>query len=259
MKTNIFKPILVFTLLTVFNGLISLECTASENRDYFSEAKDKYSEFKNKTNDMALIQSFEAATPDGQTVNEEALTAIKGSKYRVEIKLDLPEDGQLPSGIEDAESMIIFDGTDSWMIPPFTEKEELAYPDSKKYQRDTAFWDTLIANGEMTGEEMLGNYDCILAQATDEKGEKFTLWIEKDTWNLIQAENHNEGSGKINFWNSDFRKIEGNWEIPFKQEVYVDGKLVLTSLVKSVKVNQNPADELFDPDRASLKNRGLKM
>ena len=35
----------------------------------------------------------------------------------------------------------------------------------------------------------------------------------------------------------------------YRQEAFVDGKLVLLVVVRSAQVNTNPDDALFDPDR----------
>jgi hypothetical protein len=35
---------------------------------------------------------------------------------------------------------------------------------------------------------------------------------------------------------------------PYRQEAFVDGKLLLLVVVRSVTVNTSPADALFDPE-----------
>ena len=50
---------------------------------------------------------------------------------------------------------------------------------------------------------------------------------------------------------SEHRPLAGKLYFPYRQEVFVDGKLLVLSTVRSVAINTNPADALFDP--ASLR------
>ena len=47
------------------------------------------------------------------------------------------------------------------------------------------------------------------------------------------------------------RPLVGTLYFPYRQEVFVDAKLLVLFTVRSVAINTNPADALFDP--ASLK------
>jgi len=65
--------------------------------------------------------------------------------------------------------------------------------------------------------------------------------------------------GKTAAWlNSDFNKIKGDWEIPYKTEMYVDGEIMSTSTVKSVKINEGLSDDLFNPNEVKVKGLNLK-
>jgi hypothetical protein len=46
---------------------------------------------------------------------------------------------------------------------------------------------------------------------------------------------------------SEHRPLAGAFEFPYRQEAFVNGKLVLLVVVRSAAVNTNPDDALFDP------------
>ena len=218
-----------------------------DREDEFSQAKMKYSTYRKSLEDITIHQQMEMITLDGQ-ITQEAKIMQKGRKYRIELKRDLSAMDTIPTTSAQKEGTIIFNGTKSWIISPASGKKEMPYAENKQYQRESVLWDFLLENGRIIREERVGDYDCFVVEVKDEKQVPYTLWIEKVTFNLIQAESRQNGAAKINYWNSDFRKVNGEWEIPYKMEIYVDSKLVSTNTVKSVQVNQSLEDELFDPD-----------
>ena len=60
------------------------------------------------------------------------------------------------------------------------------------------------------------------------------------------------GSRLVDLTFSEHRPLVGKLYFPYRQEVFVDGKLLVLFTVRSVAINTNPADALFDP--ASLKS-----
>src|SRR5438309_1118295 len=51
---------------------------------------------------------------------------------------------------------------------------------------------------------------------------------------------------------SEHRPLLGKLYFPYRQEVFVDGKLLVLITIRSIAINTNPADSLFDP--ANLKS-----
>jgi hypothetical protein len=47
---------------------------------------------------------------------------------------------------------------------------------------------------------------------------------------------------------SEHRALTGGFFFPHRQEAFVDGKLLVLIVVRSVRVNTGLADALFDPD-----------
>jgi len=46
----------------------------------------------------------------------------------------------------------------------------------------------------------------------------------------------------------DVRQLIGGYFFPRRQEAFIDGKLVVLIAVRSIQVNTNPPDALFDPE-----------
>jgi hypothetical protein len=80
-----------------------------------------------------------------------------------------------------------------------------------------------------------------------------------DKKNLYMVKSEGEGTdGEIILMvNSDFRKVKGDWEMPYKTEMYGDNELMFTLLVKSIEINKGVSDDLFDPDK--VKAKGFNM
>ena len=214
-------------------------------QDSFTQAKEKYSHYRQTVKDITVLQDMEMDGPDG-IVTQEAKLNQKEKKFRIDLGPGLS--ASETTAPDEKQPAVIYDGDTTWFFSQASEKQEVPYPESKKYQRDSMLWDCLLENGKALRDESVGNYDCFVVEVKDEQNVPYTLWIEKETFNLIQAESGSDEFDKINIWNSDFRKIDGDWEIPYRVEVYMDRKLVSTNTVKSVQVNQDLKDELFDPD-----------
>src|SRR5262249_54056441 len=69
---------------------------------------------------------------------------------------------------------------------------------------------------------------------------------------LLARDGAPSGSRLVDLTFSAHRPLVGRLYFPYRQEVFVDGKLLVLFTVRSVTINSNPADTLFDP--ASLKS-----
>jgi len=62
-------------------------------------------------------------TPEGEMITEMKLFT-KGEKSRSEIVMQFPESAGMPEGMGSMQTIIIFDGQDTWTISSFTGKEK---------------------------------------------------------------------------------------------------------------------------------------
>ena len=77
------------------------------------------------------------------------------------------------------------------------------------------------------------------------------VWLdaERGVVRFIARERLPTGDGLVDLTFSEHRPLAGGFAFPYRQEAFVDGKLVLLVVVRSAQVNTNPDDALFDPDR----------
>ncbi len=234
------------------------QALASDLATIVKEAQAKYAKFEKEVKDMTTVHETVTTEPK---MTSEMKTFKKGEKFRLEHKVQMPEEAEMPEGMGMAEMefIVIYDGKDIWVISPFTGKEKLSEEEAKQYGREKNWWDWLKDVGKVVGSEKVGGRDCYVVEVEDEEVEDkeefpFTrLWLDKKNLTMVKCEIDAPTGEKMVFVYSDFRKIKGDWEIPYKTEVYMNGRLMSTSVVKSLKINQGLSDDLFDPDKVEVK------
>ena len=82
-------------------------------------------------------------------------------------------------------------------------------------------------------------------------GERDTpsVWLDPDhgVVRLIRRERLPKGEGVVDLAFSEHRRLAGAFFVPHRQEAFVDGKLVVLIVVRTITVNTGLADTLFDP------------
>jgi len=81
------------------------------------------------------------------------------------------------------------------------------------------------------------------------------VWLDPDygVVRIVTRERLPNGARLLDLTLSEHRPLIGGLYFPYRQEVFVDGKLLILFTVRSVAINTNPADALFEP--ASLRSR----
>ena len=86
-------------------------------------------------------------------------------------------------------------------------------------------------------------------------GERNTpaVWLdaERGVVRMVVREKLPRGEGMVDLTYSEHQPLAGGLQFPYRQEVFVDGKLALLIVVRSLAVNTGLSDALFDPGRAS--------
>jgi hypothetical protein len=79
------------------------------------------------------------------------------------------------------------------------------------------------------------------------------VWLDPDygVVRIVTRERLPNGRRLLDLTLSEHRPLVGKLFFPYRQEVFVDGKLLVLLTVRAVAINTNPADALFDP--ASLR------
>ena len=83
-------------------------------------------------------------------------------------------------------------------------------------------------------------------------GERSTpaVWLdpERGVVRMIVREKLPRGEGVVDLTYSEHQPLSGGLLFPYRQEAFVDGKMVVLIVVRSLAVNTNLPDSLFDPD-----------
>jgi len=225
------------------------------------QAQVKYAKFENEIKDMTIVQEMKVITPEGEMVSETKMLK-KGEKFRMDTRMQAPETSEMPEGME---TVAIYDGKDTWMISSFMEKKKLSGEEKKQYEeernwwRERNWWELVSEKAKIVGTEKVDKRECYVVEMEEERESPFTkLWFDKKNLALIKYEVNGPKGETIALIQSDFRKIKGDWEMPYKTEFYTDGKLMSTSLVKSLEINKGVSDDLFDPNRVKIKGFNIR-
>jgi len=238
---NVAVRVLLFTVVILLAGL-----SRGFTQDWSSilkQAEAKYAKFENEVKDMTIVQEMKVVAPEGEMVSEIKMLK-KGEKFRMETRMRAPEAPEMPEGIE---TVVIYDGKDTWMISPLMGKKKLSGEEGKEYQKERNWWELVSEKAKIVGTEKVGERECYVVQREEGGEYPFTkLWLDKKNLNLTKGESKGPKKETIVWILSDFRKIKGDWEMPYKTEVYMDDKLISTSLVKTLEINQGLSDDLFN-------------
>jgi len=240
---------LIILLLGISHGL------AADWPTILKQGKAKYAKFEKEVKDMTIVQETKMVTPE-QKITSETKLFSKGKKFRMESKTQMPGMSQESGGME---TIVIYDGKDMWIISPFMGKKRLPKEKEKEHQAGKDWWGLASEKAKIVGTEKIGNRECYVVETKEQKESHFDkVWLDKKNLVLTKAESKG-AEGKVILWvYSDFRKIKGDWEMPYKTEVYEGNKLMSTTLVKSLEINKGLSDDLFDPGKVKAKGSGMK-
>jgi len=251
MKRHTIFRTTIFLITTLFAFIAS----AQDIAELAQKFQDRYGKLEKQIKDMTMVQQITMASKEGNIVSD-ATYYYKGDKFRMDTKTNTGQEKAM-----NMETTILFDGTDMWMIAPFMGKKKISDKEQTKYQKDKSWkwWADLAKNGKITGTEKIGDRNCyIIEYVSDKKGEQVPfdkIWIDMDNLVQVKAEMTVEKKKKAIALYSDFRKVPGNWEMPFMTELFYekDNQPISTIVVKSVDINKGVDDALFEIGKTEKK------
>ncbi len=240
-----------FVVLSLF---FSMNLVSAEISRIGKQVHSMYENFSKQIKDMTIVKETRIVAGEGKMSTETKIMQ-KGEKFRVENTMNMPQSSGMFGNMK---TIIICDGKDTWMISPMMGKRKITGEEGEKYKRTEDWWKYISNNAKITGTEKVGTKNCYIIKKEDDKSTGFTkMWIDKKSLTLVKFEgSDNKGESMVGI-NSDFRKIKGNIEMPYKTETYINGKLFTVSEITSLTINKGLSDELFDADR--VKTQGMNM
>lgn len=250
-RINVAGVVLVVVLVSLVLGVS--QGLSADWSSILKEAKAKYAKFEKEVKDMTIMQETKMviSEKDKKEMTSEMKILRKGEKFRVETKMQMPD---MPEAMGEMETVIIYDGEDLWMISSFLGKKKLSDEEAHEYQTERNWWDLISEKAKIVGTEKVDKRECYVVETKEEKEFPFTrIWLDKKSLDLIKGERKQPKEETMLWVHSDFKKVKGDWEMPYKTEIYTGEKLVSTSLVKSLEINKGLSDDLFDPDKVKVK------
>ncbi len=263
LKRKVSKCLLIVLCLFVTGNVFALTWTELK-----SQIEAKYGPFSDEIKDMEMVMESETKGVEGMegAGPSEIKMLKKGEKYRIEMKMSMPEGAGMPAGMGDMTNIMIFDGKDLWSVNQFAGKTKIQADADAAKGDQMSWWKDMPGNGKIIGSEKLADKDCYVVEAWNEDidtssvttGEKNKIkgWIEKGTLLLIQNEFKGAKGETFKAVNSNFHKVK-NWEMPYTTEIYIGGKLMTKTTIKTFKINQGLSDDLFNADKVSVDTKGV--
>lgn len=229
--------------------------------DILRKAESNYINFNQNFKDMSIVFDAKIYTTEGEMTSEMKLFT-KGEKSRSEIVMQFPEAAGMPEGMGSMQTIIIFDGQDTWMISPFVGKNKLTARQAEEqmqYQTGMNWWRSISDKAKYVGIERINNRECYVLEIEAEGASLYSrIWVDKNNLFLVQTEGKNDSGETMRMIFSDFRKIKDNWELPYKTEGFMDEVPMLTILLKSFEINQGLSDDLFDVDKVEVSGPNIQ-
>jgi len=207
-------------------------------------------------NDLVIDQNLTLYHPDGQrraSAGEQRMLFKLPQRQRVEQTVDGQQEIQLTVG--DRVWVRRADGRVSQVsaVAPMPSVTHLLVPGKRRAADLLAEWRARGVRDDVSHVARLGGRPVTVIGAHPGDREVPAVWLDADYGivRIVTRERLPNGARLLDLTLSEHRPLVGGLYFPHRQEVFVDGKLLLLLTVRSVAINTNPADALFDP--ASLR------
>jgi hypothetical protein len=113
-----------------------------------------------------------------------------------------------------------------------------------------AEWGALGVRADVSHETQVGGRVVTVIGAKPGERSVPQVWLdtERGVVRFVSREKLPVGESLVDLSFSEHRPLAGGFVFPYRQEAFVDGKLVVLVVVRSAAVNTNPDDALFDPE-----------
>ena len=262
MKRNKVKwPVILLAVSMILLSVVVSQGFSQSVSEILRKAESNYKNFNQDFKDMAIVFDAKMYTPEGEMASEMKLFT-KGEKSRSEIVMQFPEAAGVPEGMGSMQTIIIFDGQDTWMISSFAGKKKLTNEQAEEqmqYQTGMNWWRSISDKAKYIGIERINNRECYVLEIKTEGDSLYNkIWVDKNNLFLVQTENKSDSGETMRMIFSDFRKIKGEWELAYKTEGFLDEEPMMTILLKSFETNQGLSDDLFDADKVEVSGPNMQ-
>jgi hypothetical protein len=204
-------------------------------------------------NSLVIEQTFTLYDPAGRqakSTGEQRIYVKLPRRQRVEQLLDGQREVRLT--VDDKAWVRRADGRTHELPPPDYRRDRthLLVPLRRTGADLLAEWKALGVRGDVSYETHVAGRAVTVIGATPGQRAVPQVWLdgERGVVRFVARERLPRGDGLVDLAFSEHRQLAGGFAFPYRQEAFVDGKLVLLVVVRSAAVNTNPDDALFDPE-----------
>jgi hypothetical protein len=203
--------------------------------------------------DLTIEQTFTLYHPDGrhpQSTGEQRVWIKIPRRQRVEQVME----GRREVRLSVNDQVWIRSGDGRVFEAPPQERERdrthLVMPFRRTAADVLAEWRALGVRDDVSHEARVGGRGVTVIGAKPGERDIPSVWVDSEygVVRFVRRERLPKGEGVVDLAFSEHRPLAGGVHFPHRQEAFVDGKLLLLVVVRSVAVNTNPPDTLFDPE-----------
>lgn len=205
--------------------------------------------------DLLIEQTLTLYHPDGiqqSSKGEQRLYIKPPGRQRREQTIDGQREVQLAVGDR---TWIRRDDGKTFEVPPTSINRShpqsfMMIPLKRSADEMLATWRSLGVRPDVTDAVRVGNrlVTVIGARAGDRQSPAVWLDPEYGVVRFVGRETLPKGPAVIDLAFSDHRVLTGAFRFPYRQEAFVDGRLVVLVVVRTAVANVDLRDALFDPD-----------
>lgn len=204
-------------------------------------------------NSLVIDQTLTLYDPTGRqakSIGEQRIYLKLPRRQRVEQIVDGQREVRLTVG--DRAWVRRADGRMHALPPPDHRRDRthLLVPLRRSGADLLAEWTALGVRGEVSYDTSVAGRPVTVIGATPGQRAVPQVWLdgERGVIRFVARDRLPKGEGLVDLTFSEHRRLAGGFAFPYRQEAFVDGKLVLLVIVRSAVVNTNPDDALFDPE-----------
>lgn len=208
--------------------------------------------------DVVIDQNISLYHPDGQRPylsGEQRMFFKVPQRQRVEQTLDGQREIQITVGnkvwVRRADGRVV----ELPAVEPLRALPTVLVPVKRRAEELLDEWRTRGVRTDVSHVTRVGARTVTVIGARAGDRDVPAVWLDPDygVVRLITREQLPNGAKLVDLTLSEHRPLAGRLYFPYRQEMFVDGKLLMLFTVRSIAINTNPADALFEP--ASLKSR----
>ena len=242
-------------VLIIMGILAALFVIAEDAESVLNKMDEMYSGFEDDINNLKMEQTMQILEENNE-VNMDMVMHKKGSKMRLDITIDMGNQAEM----QGLKTVVIDDGEDMWTIVPFAGKQKLEREKKEQYGAVSEFfwWNNLGSNATLTGSEKINGSDAWIIEFDETTDEQFDkIWVDKEHNYLVKSESYEDDETvTVNY--SDYRDVQEGRMIPFLTKITTSDDASIIMTVKSMDLEADIDDSMFDPDNVKMDNSGMQ-